>query len=201
VADRFGEFPVGGLVRGWNTYCPRWAGAGVVDSQAGEGRCLDLECHDPYDYALASRVFLSAARVKVQIELMARRLGGRELEIELWSEWGDVRPVRIILGADGSISAVTGSGKNPLGRYAVGQWTKLDIEADATGGRYSLGFDGKKLGGDLGIAEKCESFQRLVLRTGEYRGLPKRGDEVAAGTDKPTGSSEYLVRSVIINPM
>jgi hypothetical protein len=200
VADRFGEFPAGGLVRGWNTYCPKWGGVGVIQPQAAGGNCLDLEIHDPYDYALASRVFPDTAKVKVHIELMAMRVSGRELQIELWSRFGDERPVRMILSTDGHIAAVMGHGRLALGRYPVGQWMNLDIEADAAGEKYSISSDGTKLASDLTLAEKAESFGRLVFRTGEYRALPTRGDEVPAGMDKPTDSSEYLVRAVVINP-
>ncbi|MGD0768765.1 MAG: hypothetical protein ABSB42_11320 [Tepidisphaeraceae bacterium] len=41
-------------------------------------------------------------------------------------------------------------------------------------------------------------LDRLVFCTGEYRLLPIRGDEVPAGSDRPTESSEYLVRGVTI---
>jgi hypothetical protein len=39
-------------------------------------------------------------------------------------------------------------------------------------------------------------LDRLVFRTGEYRLLPIRDDEVPADSDRPTESSEYVLREL-----
>lgn len=182
VDDEFEKFSVGRIIRGWNTYCPKWG-----DVSVGENG-LSLEDHDPYDYALAERVFAVSGKVGAEFSVTAKHRGPRDLEIEMWSEFGDVRPVRIVLGADGDVVA---AGKN-VGRYSVGRWMRMKIDADAAAGEFELSIDGG-LPMRFDFAEKADALDRIVFRTGGYRLLPVRGDEVAAGTDRPTESSEYLI--------
>ncbi|HEX4052764.1 MAG TPA: DUF5060 domain-containing protein [Tepidisphaeraceae bacterium] len=199
VEDRFADFPPGGIVAGWNTYSPKWASVTIAELGKGEPNCLRLEDHDPYDYALAARAFPIAAKVTATFELMATHSGGKTFEIELWSEFGDIRPVRIILQADGDIDAVTTKDRRVhVGNYAADHWMTFKIEADAFEKAFTLTLDGTTVATDLPLAENTASFQRLIFRTGEYRSLPIRGNEVPPGTDKPTASAEYFLRSVAI---
>jgi hypothetical protein len=199
VEDRFQDFPAGGIVPGWNTYGPKWGSVAIAEPSPGQPRCLRLEDHDPYDYALAARVFPASTKSKATFDLMAKHLGRRAFEIELWNEFGDVRPVRILLLSDGNIEAATATNRRVhLGQFTVNQWMTIKIEADAANGKFSVTLNGKSVGIDLLPAEKTDLFQRLIFRTGEYRALPIRGDEVPASTDKPTESSEYFLRRVSI---
>jgi hypothetical protein len=199
IADRFGDFPVGGIVAGWNTYRPKWGSVAVVQAQADHPRCLRLEDHDPYDYARADRVFAASGKVSATFDLMAKQFGPRTFAVELWSGFGDVRPVRIFITSDGNIEAATDSDPNlQLGHCTLNKWMAFKIDADAANGKFSLTLNGMAIATDLPLAEKTDLFQKLVFRTGEYRALPVRGDEVPADSDKPAESSEYLLRSVTI---
>ena len=143
--------------------------------------------------------FPIAAKVTATFELMATHSGGKTFEIELWSEFGDIRPVRIILQADGDIDAVTTKDRRVhVGNYAADHWMTFKIEADAFEKAFTLTLDGTTVATDFPLAENTASFQRLIFRTGEYRSLPIRGNEVPPGTDKPTASAEYFLRSVAI---
>jgi hypothetical protein len=191
VDDDFSQFPPGKIVAGWNTYAPRWTDVSVDDSP--DGKSLRLEDHDPYDYARASRVFPSNASVKVTFDLLAKHVAPQNLEIELWQDFDDVRPVRIVLAPDGTIS----SGATKLGTYAVNQWLNFKIDATATTGKFSVSINNAPPVA-VDFAEKADSFSKIVFRTGEYRDLPTRGDEIPANTDKPSDSSEYLIRNLVI---
>ncbi len=199
VDDRFANFAAGGIVPGWNTYSPKWGSVSVASPAPGEPRCLRLEDHDPYDYALATRIFPVGSKITATFELMAKHLGARTFQIELWSEFGDVRPVRIVLLPDGDIEAVTAKNRRVhLGHCAADHWMTFTIKADAFGKTSTVTLDGTTVAADLPLAENAASFQRLIFRTGEYRSLPIRGNEVPPGTDKPTASAEYFLRSVAI---
>jgi hypothetical protein len=182
VDDEFANFSGGRIIPGWNTYCPKW-----TDVSVSRGN-LRLEDHDPYDYALAQRVFPALSKVTVESDVTAKHLGPRDLEIELWSEFGDVRPVRIDLESDGDIVA---AGK-AVGRYSLDRFSRFRIDADAGAGSFDLSIDGGSPI-HLKFEQSAGSLDRIVFRTGAYRGLPVRGDEIKPGTDRPTESSEYLI--------
>ncbi|HEY1921914.1 MAG TPA: hypothetical protein VGG44_04040, partial [Tepidisphaeraceae bacterium] len=158
-----------------------------------------LEDHDPYDYARADRVFAVGPKISATFDLMAKQLGARTFAIELWNEFGDVRPIRIEVTPDGNIEAATESDPHvQLGQCTLNNWMTFKIEADAASGKFSVTLNGAAVATDLPLAEKADSFQKLVFRTGEYRALPVRGDEVPADSDKPAESSEYLLRDLTI---
>ncbi|MGD0390772.1 MAG: hypothetical protein ABSC42_17650 [Tepidisphaeraceae bacterium] len=175
---------------GWNLYVPKWADVSAAGSDADE---LLLEDHDPYDYARADRVFPPRPRLSAQFELMAKHPGPRNLEIELWGEFNDARPARIVLKGDGDVEVAGTS----AARYAVGQWIKFQINADAKSGEFEVSINGAPAT-HCQFADPTDSLDRLVFRTGEYRLLPTRGNEVPAGSDRPTESSQYLLRGVTI---
>ena len=178
---------------GWTTYCPKWADVEWKNDSANQ-HGLYLEDHDPYDYARADRLFPNASHITADFDLMVQQPGPRTFEIELWSEFGDVRPVRIVLQPQLHIES---AGK-PIGDYSIGQWMTFRIIADAKTGHFSLIINGKPLAENLDLVQKTDNFARIVFRTGPYRSLPIRGDEVAAGTDKPTEPSEYQIRGLAI---
>jgi hypothetical protein len=175
---------------GWNFYVPKWADVSAAGSDMNNMR---LEDHDPYDYVRADRVFPPRSRLTAEFDLMAKHPGPRNLEIELWGELNDARPARIVLNPDGNIQ-VAGTG---AARYAVGQWIKFQIHADAKSSEFEVSINGAPAT-HCQFADPTDSLDRLVFRTGQYRLLPIRGDEVPPGSDRPTESSEYLLRAVTI---
>jgi len=175
---------------GWNFYVPKWADVSAAGSDAD---ALRLEDYDPYDYARADRVFPPRPRLTAQFDLVAEHLGPRDLEIELWGEFNDARPARIVLNPNGNVE-VAGTG---AARYSVGQWIKFQINADANSDEFDVSINGAAAK-HFKFADQTDSLDRLVFRTGQYRLLPIRGDEVPAGSDRPTESSEYLLRGVTI---
>jgi hypothetical protein len=172
---------------GWNFYVPKWGDASI-DKSDGQ---LRLEDHDPYDYARADRVFPPASKVAAEFKVMAKHLGPRNLEIELWGEFGDARPARIVLKPDGDVQ-VAGT---DFARYAINQWIKFQINADAGNGEFDVSINGA-LAAQFKFADSTKLLDRLVFRTGEYRLLPIRDDEVPADSDRPTESSEYVLREL-----
>jgi hypothetical protein len=173
---------------GWNLYAPRWADASIADSPGDQ---LRLEDHDPYDYARADRLFPRASKLAAEFEVMAKHTGPRNLEIELWGEFNDARPVRIVLKPEGDIQIAA----TEVAKYAVNQWIRFQISADATSGEFKVSINGAP-STSFKFADSTSSIDRLVFRTGEYRLLPIRGNEVPADSDRPTESSEYVLRNL-----
>ena len=176
---------------GWNIYAPKWADVSVDESDVD--KLVTLEDHDPYDYARADRVFPPSSKVTAQFELMSKHFGPRNLEIELWGAFGDARPARIVIKPDGIIEI----GGARIARSTIGHWIKFQISADTKKGSFNV-FINNTPPIHFQFADKTDLIDRLVFRTGQYRLLPIRGDEVPAGSDRPNESSEYLVRAVTI---
>jgi hypothetical protein len=70
---------------------------------------------------------------------------------------------------------------------------KFKLDANGPAGVFAISIDGAPAI-QLSSIQKTDSFDRIVFRTGAYRLLPVKGDEVPAGTDKPVESSEFLLR-------
>jgi hypothetical protein len=177
---------------GWNIYVPKWAEVSVDGSDADKQ--VRLEDHDPYDYARADRVFPPSSKITAEFEVMPKHLGPRDLEIELWGEFDDARPARIVLNPDGNIE-IAGA---EFAQCSIGQWMKFQINADATSGEFGVSINGAPAI-HFKFMDKTNLLDRLVFRTGQYRLLPIRGNEIPAGSDRPAESSEYLVRDVTIH--
>jgi BNR repeat-like domain len=198
VADRFEDFAVGGIVPGWNTYSPKWAKVGVVDLLDGQGKALQLEDGDPYDYARAQRVFVESAKVSVEFEVEMAELNRGGLEIELCSAFGGKRPVRIVLEKEGMIRCAMAEGKEKeLGAFGAGKWVAMRIDADAGTQKYSVVLDGKMVASDFPFVEGATSLARISFRTGEYRGVGTL-EPVEGGTDRPSDPARFLIRRVSV---
>ena len=120
---------------GWNLYAPKWADASITDSPPDQ---LRLEDHDPYDYARADRLFPPASKLAAEFEVMAKHISARNLEIELWGEFNDARPARIVLKPQGDIQIAA----SDVAKYVVNQWVKFQINADATKSEFNVSING-----------------------------------------------------------
>jgi hypothetical protein len=201
VADEFANDVVGPLVPGWNTYSPLWGGVSIV--AGSDGNHLQLENRDPYDYARADRVFGEASQVTAQFKVMVDAPGAGQLQIELWSPTGDVRPVRIVLTPDGVIGTMnSGAEAAEIGRFKAGQWVTMKIEADTKSRKYSVMIEGKPAATDLDFAENANALARLVFRTGNYRRpapISAQTRWIDPATDKPTAPARFRVGDVHID--
>lgn len=200
IADDFKSDKVGRLVAGWNTYSPLWGGVSIVGDPSGH--YLQLEDRDPYDYARADRVFGQASHVVARFKVRAVPPQPRDgqLQIELWSSTGDLRPVRIVLGSEGIISAISaGERAKRIGAYQVGRWLAIKIDASMASGKYSVMLDGKPGATNVECAERASGVSRFVFRTGEYRGQIESKAQttwIDPATDKPTSAATFWVGDV-----
>jgi hypothetical protein len=172
---------------GWSIYSPKWAPV----NQPDDG--VQLEDRDPYDYARAQYSFPESAKVSAEFTVQAEQVDRGRLEIELFSMFGDLRPVGIVMSESGKILA----GDKELATYVAKGPIKFQIDADATKGRFSVKLNNKAVVTDLPLAEAAHAFQRLSFRTGEYRALGKK-EPVAAGSDKPSDPIRFSVRAVSV---
>src|SRR5947207_9337778 len=117
---------------GWSIYSPKWA---PVTQHDGE---VTLEDRDPYDYARAQYSFPESAKVSVEFTVDPKQADRGRLEIELFSMFGGVRPVRIVMDESGKIL----TGDKELATYTAKEPVKFQINADATAGQVSVKING-----------------------------------------------------------
>jgi hypothetical protein len=183
----------------WNLYNPKWCRSAIVSDGHG-GKCLALNDRDPCDYNLVERVFPESETVAIEFDLKSKqgRLG--RLEIDVTSVDG-LRAVKIALSEKGRIEAVTASEVVDLGPYPVDEWQRYVISIRE--GSYALAVDGVTLVESGALADKVDRVQRLVLRTGLYRGIvPESGkqEEDVPYADIPVPNATFLIDNLAIQP-
>lgn len=190
LADDFARFAPGAIVPGWNVHQPKWASVRVE----GTPRELRLECSDPFDQAIATRCFRPASTITADLKLMVHGLPDAPAEIDLVSKFGGVRPVRVLLHADGAIEAITASGPRRVGSFRHGEPFTLSIVAEPDRQRFTLAVDGRAVPA-LPAPVPAPDLQRLVIRTGPHRNVGGR-QPVDPARDVPTSPAALSIARV-----
>jgi hypothetical protein len=154
---------------GWNLYQPKWATANLIEAASGN-HFLELLDADPYDYVKVEKVFPESSVVTVRFRVFAARLEpGRALEIEVQDRHG-ARPMRLRL--EQHWLGLDRAQVFPLEPVPVSprKWLRLRLTLDCESQTYDLALGREVIRKDVAFAEKVESLERLVFRTGPYRG-------------------------------
>lgn len=184
VEELFDGLESGGKIPDWNIYRTRLATAGIVNFPSDQNKSLELKDSDPYDYAKAVHVFEESKAVNIAFKVYPRQTQNGRLEIEVLDHAGH-RPIRIVFGDDGHIRYINGSGLMDGGSYYADKWYNIEINVNATNGKYDLLMDGKMIVKRAILAESVSTVERLSLRTGAYRTEPTRQTDRYAGGDLP----------------
>ena len=154
----------------WNLYVPKWAPISIVaDPEKPGNRCLELRDEEPYDHAIAERIFPQSRIVTVGFRIMLSELPqGRVLEFEVVGHRG-ARPMRLRfdrrwLYMDRKLMSI-----DPV-PVTTGKWYEIRLRLDCDLQNYDLAVDSGPVHKAVAFAEKVDSLERLVFRTGPYRG-------------------------------
>jgi hypothetical protein len=189
----------------WNIYSPQWSPVSVVGEPENEANhCLELRDEEPYDYALAERVFPESKRVNVEFRILARQIGTARLDCEIQDRHGR-RPMRLHVDPEWLSADLGRQSADPV-RMKLGQWLNIRIDLDCAAQHYDLVVKGESR--QIAFAEKVESVERLVFRTGPWRGdvrpaildgQPKTlglDEEDLPGAEARSPASVYLIDDV-----
>ncbi|MSU65413.1 MAG: hypothetical protein EXS38_04760 [Opitutus sp.] len=172
----------------WSLYLPQWTQLQVVAEPGGSNHVLELRDEDPHDYLLAERVFPSASRVHIRLRVQSRQIAhSTGLEIEVQSQRAQ-RPMRLRLNQSW-LSYDHGRRAYPEQvRVGLQRWYDLELDLDCATQSYSLKVDGQVAKADIPFTEKTDALERIVFRTGPYRGqvpphLVNDGGERPGGVD------------------
>ena len=166
-------------------------------------KCLELRDEDPYDYALAERAFPESARVQIEFRVLAAQVGHGVLEIEIQDRHGH-RPLKLRLDDKWLAQDQMARWVRPI-PVSGQEWLKVGLDINCTAGTYDLKLNGKVVGREVKFAEKVETVERVVFRTGPWRGDVRavfvEGEhatlgytsEDRAGADERVPLSVYLI--------
>ncbi len=178
------EQPAAALDR-WNLYVPQWTRTHVVNEPGNGNHVLELRDEEPYDYAVAERIFPSAKHLQLSFRVQAREVRhSNQLEIEVQSQAG-ARPMRLRLN-QAWLSRDRGRTPGKQFRTSLQQWYRIELDLDCAKQSYTLKVDGIEFQKDIPFAESTPSFERIVFRTGPYRGLVPSSIVNDAG-ERPSG--------------
>jgi len=153
----------------WNLYQPQLAPIDIVeDPHQSLNKCLELRDEDPYDYALAERAFPESSRVRIEFRILAALVGHGVLEAEVQDRYGR-RPIKVRL--DSKWLAQDQMTRWVQAIPVVGsEWLTVQFDVDCADGTYNLSLNGKAAGIGIKFAQKTETVERIVFRTGPWRG-------------------------------
>jgi hypothetical protein len=169
----------------WNLYIPQWTGVNVVEESGQSNRVLELRDQEPYDYVVAERIFPSVRRARIAFRVQARQVAHSDsLEIEVQSQRGH-RPMRLRLNRDW-LSFDHGRRTYEQVRVTPQRWYAIELDLDCGAQAYALKVNGKVVREGIPFTEQTDSLERIVFRTGPYRGLVP-SYLITDGGERPSG--------------
>jgi len=153
----------------WNLYVPKWTSVSIVtDPTNDNNKCLELRDEEPYDYAVAQRAFPQSKRVAVGFRIFTSKVGHGVLDVEVQNKHG-YRPMRLRFDSDWISMDRAKIDPKPL-PARLNEWFDIKLVLDCGRQEYDLYVDGKLVRSGIEFAEKVDSLERLVFRTGPWRG-------------------------------
>ncbi|MHC4574675.1 MAG: hypothetical protein ACYS76_11185 [Planctomycetota bacterium] len=197
-------------IRLWNLYVPKWAPISIVDDPKKNGnKCLELRDEEPHDYALAERIFPKSRKVTVDFRVLMQQVGHGVLCFEVHDGRGR-RPMRLRFFPEW---LWVDRGRVELRPVPIskGKWLDIRLKLDCGSQKYDLAVNGDWVKRDIKFAEEVETLERLVFRTGPWRGYvppltvdrepaPGMHQEDLAGSDYRVPLSTYLIDDVRTKP-
>jgi hypothetical protein len=162
----------------WNIYSPLWAPVSV-DSTRG----LVLKDGDPYDFAMAERVFPVAGYMQAVFSLTAGQSDHGQLQVEFQDE-RNMPAVRLSFEPDGTLIAKAGARVKKVMQYEAGKKYLVKVTLNTGTRMYTVNVNGQDMMTQLFFAP-VESFGHIVFRTGEARHFPTAETAPEAVEDLP----------------
>ena len=184
--DVFNQMADGHELDFWNTYDLVWASVRMEKDGRGH-KALTLRDKDPFDYAMAEKVFPASSAFSLMFELRPMQNDFGMLQVEVQDAKGQPS-IRIHFDADGHIYSKSGARYSSIGTYQAGQTCRIKLDVDCLHRSYTVSVDDGRPLTKIFYAPAA-SLERVMLRTGERRFFPTPDTEAETYTDLPEASS------------
>lgn len=147
----------------WNIYSPKWCRVYVCPAE----KRLVLTDSDPYDQAIAERVFVKSAGVTVTARIIPDSVGLAGLYVDLADARGSV-PVRLVFKHDQRLYVKGNGVYHDLGRFELGKAYDVTIKADCAANQFTVA---AACGGEMLVNKafmfnaSVHALERLVFHT------------------------------------
>ncbi len=172
----------------WNIYSTKWAPVTIGKDLETGNKFLDLRDEDPYDYAMAERIFPKGNIKEISFNLNPKRIArGHDMEIEVQDQKGG-RALKLRVDEHWlSFDIGKYQGPEPMPIH-TDKWYAIDLKINCAKGEYNISVNGKPYNKTLKLFEKTDGVQRIVFRTGPYRNyvdaaIAEQGTPKTAGLD------------------
>lgn len=195
----------------WNIYEPKWAPIRIVkDPDNLSNSCLELKDEEPVDFARIERVLIERKIFSISFKVNPMQIPiGYAVNIEVQDKQG-VRPMRIRFDKNWISFDQRYADVPPPIPVKLKKWHLIEMTFDCDMQRYSLKIDGNIVDENISFAFEIESLQRLVIRTGPYRGevtpqvfniydtdTPGLGFEDISGTEQRIEAIIFLIDDIV----
>lgn len=155
----------------WSLHLPQWTRLDVVAEPGRSNRVLELRDEDPYDHIVAERFFPSTPKVEIRFRVQLRQVAhSTGLEIEVQSQRSQ-RPMRLRFNRSWLAHDHGRRAAPEQVPVELQRWYDIDLNLDCAAQTYALSVDGRVVQAVIPFTEKTDSLERIVFRTGTYRGL------------------------------
>lgn len=117
---------------------------------------------------MAERAFPESSRLRIEFRVLASQVGHGVLEAEIQDRYGH-RPLKVRLD-EKWLAQDQMARWVPAIPVVRNEWLTVQFDVDCAAGTYDLLLNGKAAGSGVKFAEKVETVERIVFRTGPWRG-------------------------------
>jgi hypothetical protein len=192
----------------WNLYIPQWAPVRIARDTSTANKYLELKDEEPYDYAMVERILPNSKHLELKFRFNAQKVAqGHALEVEVQDQEGS-RPMRLRIDQNWLGIDRKQVSHDPI-PIQTENWYDVKLLLDCKLQKYDLEVNGNITIQNIAFAEHVESLERLIFRTGPYRGLvppafvedamPKPAgleSEDLPGADEKVEACVYLIDDV-----
>lgn len=167
----------------WNLYFSEWAKPAITKEEGNQ--YLQMVDEEPWDFAIAERVFPKGSKKHVEFRFRAPDLPqGTACEVEIQDQQHK-RALKLRIDREWLSFDIEKVDYDPV-KINPNKWTDVQLEIDCSQGFYTVKVNGKMVDGKIALNDSPESIERIVFRTGPFRGLVPSAD-VETGIAKQSG--------------
>ncbi len=165
VHDGFSDLTPRSWLSNWNVYSGVWSRVSLEqyrDADTAPINALRLSCKDPYDYAVATRVFPEREKLVIKASVIARQSYFGRLEIDLTDKRG-VCVFRVTLDSDRTIKLKHGNAFTLAGTY--GGLVEMEWRVDCVSRSVTFVYMDKSW--TWKFFNSARTVERMTFRTGK----------------------------------